>query len=79
MAASGYRTGYSGDGVLSDQEYQRGYGGDEKHSSDAEKGPSRAIGYKGKDDPFGDETNAEVKYRTMAWWYGFSRTRVMKY
>lgn len=20
------------------------------------------------DDPFGDETNAEVKYRVMAWW-----------
>lgn len=21
-----------------------------------------------KEDPFGDETNAEVKYRTMEWW-----------
>ena len=22
-----------------------------------------------KEDPFGDESDAEVKYRTMAWWY----------
>jgi hypothetical protein len=22
-----------------------------------------------KDDPFGDESDAEVKYRTMRWWY----------
>ncbi len=23
---------------------------------------------KARDDPFGDEENAEVKYKTMAWW-----------
>jgi hypothetical protein len=23
----------------------------------------------GREDPFGDESDAEVKYRTMAWWY----------
>ena len=22
----------------------------------------------GKDDPFGDESNSEVKYKVMAWW-----------
>ena len=26
------------------------------------------VGYKGKDDPFGDESNSAVKYKTMAWW-----------
>lgn len=25
-------------------------------------------GHQDKEDPFGDETNAEVKYRTMEWW-----------
>ena len=24
--------------------------------------------FQGKDDPFGDESNSEVKYRTMEWW-----------
>jgi hypothetical protein len=23
----------------------------------------------GKDDPFGDESESDVKYRTMTWWY----------
>ncbi|KAI4130569.1 MAG: hypothetical protein LQ347_003323, partial [Umbilicaria vellea] len=36
--------------------------------SDPEK---RAVpptrGFQGKEDPFGDETNAEIKYRTMKW------------
>ena len=41
----------------------------EKSSSDAEYGQTRgSVGYKGKGDPFGDESNSEVKYRTMAWW-----------
>ncbi|KAL6714821.1 hypothetical protein ACLMJK_007081 [Lecanora helva] len=69
MASDGYRTGYGDNGIVDDQGYKPEYGSDEKYGSDdAEKGPSRAIGYKGKDDPFGDETNSEVKYRTMAWW-----------
>lgn len=71
MAANGYRTGYGNDGVLNGQEYQPEYGNEENNGGDTEKGPSRAIGYKGKDDPFGDETHSEVKYRTMAWWYEF--------
>ena len=25
----------------------------------------------GKEDPFGDESNSEVKYKTMKWWYAF--------
>ena len=77
MAGNGYRTGYSDQGVLNGQAYQPEYGNDEgKYSSDAEKGPSRAVGYKGKVDPFGDETKSEVKYRTMAWWYDMMRNFV---
>lgn len=36
---------------------------------DVEKGqvPGDA-GHNVRDDPFGDETNSEVKYRTMHWW-----------
>ncbi|MCJ1468030.1 hypothetical protein MMC07_006656 [Pseudocyphellaria aurata] len=30
--------------------------------------PKSSVGSKEKDDPFGDESNSEVKYRTMAWW-----------
>ena len=41
----------------------------EQTDYDNEKGSApRTVGYKGKDDPFGDESNAEVKYRTMHWW-----------
>lgn len=66
MATHGYRKGYSDEGVVSDTTYQPEY--NEKYGPDTEKGPSVSVGYKGKDDPFGDETNSEVKYRTMAWW-----------
>ena len=27
------------------------------------------------DDPFGDESNSEVKYRTMSWWFVFALLR----
>ena len=69
MANNTYRTGYGDDGVLNGQGHQPEYTSEETYGSDSEKGPSRAIGFKGKDDPFGDETHSEVKYRTMAWWY----------
>ena len=68
MANRGYGAGYSEDGVLNGQAYKPDYGNDEKYGSDAEKGPSSSVGLKEKDDPFGDETNSEVKYKTMAWW-----------
>lgn len=50
----------------------------EKDAKDAEKaengelpqyGRRRASKYEGED-PFGDESESEVKYRTMAWWQG---------
>lgn len=69
MATKGYRHGdISDDGVLEEKEYQPQHNSEERYSGDAEKGPTKNVGYKGKDDPFGDETNSEVKYRTMAWW-----------
>ena len=42
----------------------------EKTSSEAEEGQIRQLGrgYRGKEDPFGDESTSEVKYRTMKWW-----------
>lgn len=43
----------------------------EKVSDDVEGGqaePRNSVGSKEKEDPFGDESNSEVKYRTMAWW-----------
>lgn len=30
------------------------------------EGQDPAVGY--SDDPFGNEENAEVKYKTMSWW-----------
>ena len=68
MATKEQEQGYGADGLVdgkgnpSSQEY------DEKVGSDLEVGPSKSKGSMGKDDPFGDETNSEVKYRTMAWW-----------
>ncbi|KAG8527873.1 uncharacterized protein KY384_006789 [Bacidia gigantensis] len=35
---------------------------------DTEKGSRQNKGYKSKEDPFGDESKSEVKYKTMAWW-----------
>lgn len=49
-------------GNYSSQDYK------EKAGSDLEVAPSTSKVSIGKDDPFGDETNSEVKYRTMTWW-----------
>lgn len=39
-----------------------------KGGSDPEIGPSKTKSPVLKTDPFGDETNSEVKYKSMAWW-----------
>ena len=39
---------------------------DEKPGSDPEAGPSKIS--RSQADPFGDERNSEVKYRTLTWW-----------
>ena len=44
----------------------------ERPSHDPEKQDAKqqAMANKyGKEDPFGDESNSDVKYKTMAWWY----------
>ncbi len=69
MATKMHEHGYSnvnlvnGKGDHSSQDY------DEKSNNDLEVGPAESKRSAGKEDPFGDETNAEVKYRTMAWWF----------
>lgn len=64
MARNGYRTG-------GEEGNHENNGDAEKMSDDMEFGRQsrRSVGYRGKDEPFGDETKSEVKYRTMAWWY----------
>lgn len=45
------------------------YNKNEKSSDEEGTKPSRhSDDLQGKDDPFGDESNSEVKYRTMEWW-----------
>lgn len=51
---------YSGNGST--------YPDEERDFGDERKAPPPSLGYKGKGDPFGDETNAEVKYKTLEWW-----------
>ena len=64
-----YRTGPIVEGGKPSYESATYGGGD----GDQEKGMPNTVGYEGKDDPFGDETNAEVKYKVMAWWQVSSR------
>ncbi|CAF9914605.1 hypothetical protein IMSHALPRED_001958 [Imshaugia aleurites] len=52
----------SGNSNNSSQDY------DDKASSDVEVAPSQSEGSMRRDEPFGDETNSELKYRIMAWW-----------
>lgn len=73
--ASNYRHGgYADDGTTgatNGQTYQPGpAGSDERNSlSDTEKAAAvKPTSSADKNDPFGDESNSEVKYRTMHWW-----------
>ena len=67
MAAS-RRRGAHEDETFDEPPYEN-YENNEKSGADVEDGaPPSTVGYKGKADPFGDESNAEVKYRTMEWW-----------
>lgn len=63
MSANG--NGYRDNGIVDDQGYQNEYGSNEHFGVDPEKNISKSSG---TDDPFGDESKSEVKYRTMAWW-----------
>ena len=73
--ASNYRHGgYADDGTTgatNGQTYQPGPAGyDERNSlSDTEKAAAvKATSSKDTNDPFGDESNSDVKYKTMHWW-----------
>ena len=65
MANNNHEHGF-GDGLVSGNRSSQDH--NEKAGGDLEVAPSRSRGSMGKKDPFGDETNADVKYRTMAWW-----------
>ena len=69
MATNNYASGYADNGVVNWKGYQLEYGLKERGSDEAEKGePVTDVSSKVSQDPFGDETRSEVKYRTMHWW-----------
>ena len=63
MAETGQKATLNGAGIVNN-------GDSPNHSfSDAEKGsPAALAASHGKGEVFGDETNSQVKYRTMHWW-----------
>ena len=68
MAMREQGNGYGDDGFVNGNGDYSGQTYDEKPGSDLEVNPSNSQGSMGRNDPFGDETNSEVKYRTMTWW-----------
>jgi hypothetical protein len=44
-------------------------GSKEELTSQAVEGGRNESGLPGKEDPFGNEEDSDVKYKTMAWWY----------
>ena len=68
MAMGQREHGYGDDGLVNGNGNSSDHKGDETPGSDLEVNPSDSEGSTGKDDPFGDETNSEVKYKTMTWW-----------
>ena len=68
MAVGEQEHGHGDDGFVNGNAVYSGQTYDEKPGSDLEVNPSNSQGSMGRNDPFGDETNSEVKYRTMTWW-----------
>lgn len=64
----GYGNGNGNDGLDTRNGNNSSPDYNEKADSDLEVAPSTSQASTGKGDPFGDETNSEVKYRTMTWW-----------
>ena len=65
MATKGQRSNGAGngDGHFPENELK------DRSSDEAEKGERvNTVTSKDSQNPFGDETNSEVKYRTMHWW-----------
>jgi hypothetical protein len=61
MATNSYRKG----GVLEDG--KTSYEGPPSDTNSQAK-VEATTGHKGKQDPFGDEENSEVKYKILRWW-----------
>lgn len=51
-----------------DEEKDKSSYGSNGRTTDEEQDALPRHSGKGKEDPFGDESNSEVKYRTMEWW-----------
>ena len=60
--------GYRDDGVVNGNSSDSSQESEQKAGNDLEVDPSKNTGSAGNNDPFGDERNSEVKYRTMTWW-----------
>ena len=68
MAMREQENGHGDDGFVNGNGDYSGQTYDEKPGSDLEVNRSNSQVSMGRNDPFGDETNSEVKYRTMTWW-----------
>ena len=68
MAIGDQEHGHGDDGLVNGNGTYLSQTDDEKLGSDLEVNPSNNEDSTGQDDPFGDETNSDVKYRTMTWW-----------
>ena len=68
MATDEYKHGYGHNGVFNGNGLYLSQDYDERAVGDLEVNLSKPQASTRKDDPFGDETNSDVKYRTMAWW-----------
>lgn len=67
--AAGEPNTHRGKSAEREKEYRDQYDGNGKGSDEENAAlPRHSVGEKGKQDPFGDESNSEVKYRTMEWW-----------
>ena len=40
-----------------------------RHDEEKKEIGGQSTRYKSREDPFGDESNSEVKYKVMAWWW----------
>ena len=68
MAIGGQEHGDGDNGFVNGNDNYSGQAYDEKPGSDLEVNHSNSDVSTGRGDPFGDETNSEVKYRTLTWW-----------
>lgn len=69
MCTNGYRSGYLDKFTTDGCGYQADHGLRKRDSEEVEKGePMTGVASKASQEPFGDESHSEIKYRTMHWW-----------